>query len=88
MNLVSTKALAALMATSLLVSPPARSQLLKIPDVPRDQVICFALYTVHNSILKMTAQLYPLKEDEDRKVRLEIKEGGKWKQTADAQVIE
>ncbi len=96
MNLVNTKALAALMASSLLVSPPARSQLLKIPDVPRDQVICFALYTAHNNILKMTAQLYPpdvrrinpLKEDEERKVRLEIKEGGKWKQVADAQVIE
>jgi len=88
MNLVNTRALAALMATSLLVSPPARSQLLKIPDVPRDQVICFALYTVHNNILKMTAQLYPLKEDEDRKVRLEIRESGKWKQVADAQVIE
>jgi len=98
MSLLNTKALAALMATILLVSPPARSQsilrsttkdeLLKIPDVPRDQVICFALYTAHNNILKMTAQLYPLKEDEARKVRLEIKEGGKWQQKAEAQVIE
>jgi len=65
-----------------------RSELLKIPDVSRDQVICFALYAAHNNILKMTAQLYPLKEGEERKVRLEIKEDGKWKQAADAQVIE
>jgi len=88
MSLLNTKALAALMATILLVSPPARSQLLKIPEVSRDQVICFALYTAHNNILKMTAQLYPLKEGEERKVRLEIKKDGKWQQKADAQVIE
>ena len=29
-------------------------------DISRDKVICFALYTVHNNILKHTAQLYPL----------------------------
>ncbi|HSW46772.1 MAG TPA: hypothetical protein VLM89_14520 [Phycisphaerae bacterium] len=44
-----------------------------IPDVPRDQVICFALYTVHKGVLKLSAQLYPLKEGETRKVRLEVK---------------
>jgi hypothetical protein len=31
---------------------------LQIPEVPRDEVICFALYTVHNNVLKMTARLY------------------------------
>ena len=34
--------------------------------VERDEVICFALYTVANKTLKITAQLYPLKPDEDR----------------------
>lgn len=38
--------------------------------------------------MKMTAQLYPLKEGEDRIVRLQIREGGNWKQIAEAQVIE
>ena len=41
---------------------------LVIPDVPRDQVVCFCLYTVHNKTLKLTAQLYPLKDGEERKV--------------------
>ena len=31
-------------------------------DVPRDQVIAGALYTVHDNILKLNAQLFPLKE--------------------------
>jgi len=61
---------------------------LSVPEVSRDKVICFALYTVHKNIMKLTAQLYPLKEGEDRKVRLEIKEGRKWKQIAQTDVIE
>ena len=61
---------------------------LRVPEVSRDKVICFALYTVHNNILKLTAQLYPLKDGEDRNVRLQIKKGRKWKQIAETQVIE
>ncbi|MHC4499780.1 MAG: hypothetical protein ACYS21_11785 [Planctomycetota bacterium] len=61
---------------------------LEIPEVSRDKIICFALYTVHNNILKMTAQLYPLKPDEEKVVRLEIRRDGKWKQIAQAPVIE
>lgn len=56
--------------------------------VPRDEVICFALYTVSNNTLKLTAQLYPLKADEDRTVRLEIKTGDTWKEVARTKVIE
>ena len=48
----------------------------RIPDVPRDQVICFALYTVHHSTLKLSAQLYPLKAGESRQVSLQIKTSG------------
>lgn len=52
----------------------------RIPDVPRDQVICFCLYTVHNGVLKLTAQLYPLRAGEARTVNLEVREpGGEWK---------
>jgi len=87
MRTIKTGVVLALLATILSLST-AKEKLLEIPEVPRDKVICFALYTVHNSILKMTAQLYPLKEGEDRQVRLEVKQGGKWKQIAQAQVIE
>ncbi len=65
-----------------------RADLLAIPEVSRDKVICFALYTVNNNVLKLTAQLYPLKEAEDRKVRLEVRRRGGWRQIAEADVIE
>ncbi len=61
--------------------------LLQIPKVPKDQVICFALYTVHNNILKLTAQLYPLEENDPRTVRLEVKRNGNWEQAAATDVI-
>ncbi len=57
-------------------------------DVDRDEVICFALYTVSDNIMKLTAQLYPLKDGEDRWVRLELKQNGRWKQAAMIKVIE
>ena len=39
---------------------------LEIPKVSKDKVIAFALYTVHNNVLKLTAQLYPLEEGDPR----------------------
>lgn len=57
-------------------------------NVPRDQVICFALYTVSDGTLKMTAQLYPLLPDESRTVTLEIEEGDTWREVAAATVVE
>ncbi len=68
--------------------PRPKRNPIAIPKVTRDKVICFALYTVHNNILKLTAQLYPLTEGEDRTVRLEIKKDGKWSKIAEAKVIE
>jgi hypothetical protein len=56
-------------------------------DVPRDQVVAFALYTVHGGVMKMTAQLYPLKPDEPRVVRLEVKRGDAWVEIAKSKVI-
>lgn len=87
MSSTKAKVLTTILITILLLST-ANAQLLKIPEVSRDRVICFALYTVHNNIMKMTAQLYPLEEGEDRIVRLEIKQNGRWKQIAQKQVIE
>ncbi|MBW7988823.1 MAG: hypothetical protein FVQ84_02205 [Planctomycetes bacterium] len=87
MNLTKSRVFTTVIVTILLLST-ANAQLLNIPEVSRDKVICFALYTVHNNIMKMTAQLYPLKEGEDRTVRLETKQNGKWKQIAKSQVVE
>ncbi len=47
-------------------------------DVPRDQVVAFALYTVDRGVLKLSAQLYPLRPDEPREARLELERDGKW----------
>jgi len=57
-----------------------------IPDVPRDEVIGFALYTVDKGVLKLSAQLYPLQEGESRQVQLEIQDHGAWRVVATAQV--
>ncbi len=88
--------LAAMMMVCALLLPPGSNAQTKKPtwqldydlNVPRDQVICFSLYTVKDNILKLTAQLYPLKDGEDRELRLEIKEGENWKEIAKAEVIE
>ena len=39
---------------------------LSIPDVDKKDVICFALYTVSDDILRLTAQLYPLTNDDPK----------------------
>lgn len=55
-------------------------------DVPRDQVVAFALYTHDAGVLKLTAQLYPLMPDEPREARLEIERPGGWQEIARAPV--
>lgn len=59
-----------------------------IPEVPRDEVICFALYTVEEGILKLSTQLYPLKDGESREVSLRLQENGQWKTIDQAKVDE
>ena len=61
---------------------------LEIPNVHRDEVICFALYTVHENTLKLTAQLYPLEESDSREARLEVWRAGRWRQIATTTVID
>lgn len=56
-------------------------------DVPRDQVIAFALYTQQNQVLKLTAQLYPLKPGEPREARIEFERDGRWVEAAKAPVL-
>jgi len=59
----------------------------KFVRVPRDQVVGFALYTHDHGVLKITAQLYPLKPEEPREVRLEFWQNGTWREVARAPVI-
>lgn len=77
-----------LFLAAILMLNAASAQPLTVPEVSRDKVICFALYTVQNNVMKLNAQLYPLMPGEDRNVRLEIRQQGKWKQIAETQVIE
>ena len=54
--------------------------------VPRDQVMAFAVYAHDRGVLKLSAQLYPLKPDEPRTVTLEFQRDGQWQTAAEAQV--
>ncbi|MBL8793241.1 MAG: hypothetical protein JNM56_05000 [Planctomycetia bacterium] len=56
-------------------------------DVPRDQVVAFALYTCDGGVLKLTAQLFPLKAGESREARLEFQRDGQWVEAAKAPVL-
>ena len=57
-------------------------------NIPRNQVVVFALYTQQNEVLKLTAQLFPLKPGEPRQVRLELKFPKEdWKEVAQAEVL-
>ncbi len=60
----------------------------KIPSVEKKDSICFAMYTVQNNTLKLTAQLYPLEKGDSRAIQLEIKSAGKWKTVSETKVRE
>lgn len=51
-------------------------------DVPREDVIAFALYTHDAGVLKLTAQLFPLKPGEPMEARLEFNRDGRWVEAA------
>ncbi len=58
----------------------------EIPDVRPDEVIGFALYTVHDGILKLSVQLYPLQDHQSRRVSLQFRDHGEWTTRAVAPV--
>lgn len=60
----------------------------KDTDVPKEDSICFCLYTVSDGTMKMSAQLYPLDKGVDRTVDLQIQKGGQWKTIQSTQVSE
>jgi hypothetical protein len=55
--------------------------------VPRDEAVAFALYTHDHGVLKLSAQLFPLKPGEPREVRLELMQDGEWREVARAPVV-
>ena len=61
--------------------------LLNIPKFEEADTICFALYTVSDKTLKLTAQLYPLAEGAPIKACLEIEDNGSWKEVASTEII-
>jgi len=56
-------------------------------NVPRDQVVAFAIYTQQSGVMKMSAQLFPLKPNEERLARLEVERDGSWVEIAKAEVL-
>jgi hypothetical protein len=56
-------------------------------DVPRNEVVAFAVYTHFRNVLKLSAQLFPLKPGEERIARLEMQREGKWIEVARAEVL-
>ena len=77
------------------LAAPARKQkapakpkknVLVIPRVEKKDQICFALYTVQNGVLKLSAHLYPLKQDESQKVALQVMRNDEWTTIAEAPV--
>ena len=66
---------------------PTSGFLFEFVKVPRDKVVGFALYTHDHGVLKISAQLYPLKKNEPRQVRLELQREGRWQEVARARVL-
>lgn len=54
--------------------------------VPRDKTIAFGIYTTHQGVLKLTAQLYPLYPKETRTVRLEVQHHTEWIEIAQQKI--
>ena len=51
-------------------------------NISRDQTIAFALYTIDEDILSLSAQLFPLLPDETPEVRLEVLRDNQWTELA------
>lgn len=49
--------------------------------------VCFAMYTVHENILKMTAQFYPIKNYDPFRASLQIERNGKWETVQESEIL-
>ena len=91
---IPTLAVLALLAVAVSLQaaetkPPVKKKRKPRPEakiVKTDNDVVFTLYTVHNRVLKITAQMQP-DCDTDAKVRLEVQRDGAWKQVAQADII-
>ncbi|WP_299624983.1 alkaline phosphatase D family protein [uncultured Tenacibaculum sp.] len=84
----SNRRLSILFLICLIFSVKAQENLLKLPDyiAPKDR-IAFALYTIHENTLKLTAQFYPIKNVEPFEASLEVFQNNKWKKIAETRII-
>ncbi len=80
--------IATLLLAANLTAQQGNRPSLTIPNVDEKDLICFALYTVHENTLKLTAQLYPIPEGSSKTVRLEIEQDGEWVEVATTTAIE
>jgi alkaline phosphatase D len=48
--------------------------------------VCFAQYTLHNNIIKLTAQLAPVEEIQNHSIELQINEEGNWKTISNGEI--
>ncbi|MBX3179613.1 MAG: hypothetical protein KF886_19840 [Candidatus Hydrogenedentes bacterium] len=93
LRFLSILAAAALLALGWALPAPAQDPAPQRQGPPpivqydADDVFCFALYTVQDRVLKLTAQLYPLPDGADHTVRLEIDRDGAWTEIASTQVV-
>ncbi|MDC0177436.1 metallophosphoesterase [Polaribacter sp.] len=76
-----------LCTTIFLLTFSVNAQNLALPKYvnPEDR-IAFAMYTVHENIVKLNAQFYPIKNFEPFEATLEIQENGKWVKRAEARI--
>ncbi|KAA5823758.1 hypothetical protein FPF71_13780 [Algibacter amylolyticus] len=58
----------------------------EISNVKKNNAICFALYTVHEQTLKLTAQFYPVKDYNPFTALLQIKNNNKWEDVQEARI--
>lgn len=66
----------------------AQDSPLALPEriLPKDR-ICFALYTVHEKRLKLTAQFYPIENFEPFEAQLHVSKNGQWQEVAVADIV-
>lgn len=70
------------------VSISQDQSIIRLPDniKPKDR-IAFAMYTVHENTLKLTAQFHPIKNFTPFSATLEIEENGEWVKKAQSEII-
>lgn len=75
--------------TCTLVAAASAAEFIPPPskDRPAKDRICFALYTVHDKTLKLTAQFYPLVNSEPFEAKLQVRRSGRWETVDTAEIL-